>query len=206
MSKPLIIGITGGSGSGKTLFLKELLSCLDEETASVLSMDNYYNPRDLQPKDEKGIDNFDLPESLDKERFVSDLKKLKSGEDISLKEYTFNNAEKEPSIIHIRSTPIIMVEGIFTFYYEEVLDLLDLKIFVEAPEYLMLTRRITRDAEERGYDLSDVLYRFQHHVTPSFKKFIEPSKYEADLIIPNHEGFSIALEVVSNYLKKSLNQ
>ncbi|MFY0599485.1 MAG: uridine kinase [Cyclobacteriaceae bacterium] len=206
MSNPQIIGITGGSGSGKTLFLKQLLTCLDPETASVLSMDNYYNPQETQPKDEKGIENFDLPESLDRERFVSDLKKLKSGEDISLNEYTFNNEDITPSLIHIKSAPIIMVEGIFSFYYKEVLDLLNLKIFVEAPEYLMLTRRITRDAKERGYDLNDVLYRFQHHVTPSFKKFIEPSKYEADLIIPNHDGFDIALEVVSNYLKKALHQ
>lgn len=206
MSKPLIIGITGGSGSGKTLFLKQLLSCLDKGTASVLSMDNYYKPRNEQPIDEKGIENFDKPESLDKGRIVNDLKKLKSGKNVSLTEYTFNNESKKPSIIHINSAPIIMVEGIFTFYYKEVCDLLDLKIFVEAPEYLMLTRRITRDAEERGYDLSDVLYRFQHHVTPSFKNYIEPSKYDADLIIPNHDGFNIALDVVSNYLKKTLDQ
>lgn len=205
MNKPLIIGITGGSGSGKTLFLRELLSCLNPGTASVLSMDNYYKPRSEQPKDEKGIENFDQPESIDEERIVSDLRKLKSGENVSLTEYTFNNDSKKPAIIHIDSAPIIMVEGIFTFHYEQVCALLDLKIFVEAPEYLMLTRRITRDAEERGYDLSDVLYRFQHHVTPSFKRYIEPSKYSADLIIPNHDGFKIALDVVSNYLKKVLD-
>ncbi|MEP0366747.1 MAG: uridine kinase [Cyclobacteriaceae bacterium] len=206
MSAPLIIGITGGSGSGKTHFLYELLKQMDEGTASVLSLDNYYTPLDQQPIDQNGIENFDLPESLDRKRFVEDLKKLKSGEDITITEYTFNNSDKVPETIHIKSTPIIMVEGIFTFYYQDVLDLLNLKIFVEAPEYLMLTRRITRDAEERGYDLSDVLYRFQHHVTPSFKKYIEPSKYEADLIVPNHNGFDIALEVVSNYLKKVVHQ
>lgn len=206
MKEPLIIGLTGGSGSGKTLFLNQLLSCLNENTASVLSLDNYYKARNQQPKDEKGVENFDLPQSLDRDRFIADLKKLKNGEDVVLQEYTFNNDNKVPATIHIKSAPIIMVEGIFTFYFEEVRKLMDLKIFVEAPEYLMLTRRITRDAEERGYDLSDVLYRFQHHVTPSFKKYIEPFKYEADLIIPNHNGFDIALDVVSNYLKKVVNQ
>lgn len=206
MNKPITVGITGGSGSGKTLFLRQLMAAFGPEEVSLLSLDNYYKPRNEQPKDDRGIENFDLPESLDRERFSLDLKKLKSGQDLTLKEYTFNNAAKEPKLIHIKSTPIIVVEGIFTFYYEEINDLLDFKIFIEAPDYLMLTRRITRDAEERGYDLSDVLYRFQHHVTPSFKKFIEPLKNDADVIIPNHNGFEVALDVVISYLRGKLNQ
>ncbi|MEQ8581669.1 MAG: uridine kinase [Marinoscillum sp.] len=206
MSKPLLIGITGGSGSGKTLFLKQLMEKFEDGEISLLSLDNYYKPRTEQPIDERGVENFDLPESLDRERFSNDLRKLKKGEDIVIKEYTFNNDEKKPETIHIKATPIIVVEGIFTFYYEEILDLLDLKIYIEAPDYLMLTRRITRDAEERGYDLSDVLYRFQHHVTPAFKKYIEPLKHEADVLIPNHNGFSVALEVIVSYLRQKLHQ
>lgn len=198
---PLVIGISGGSGSGKTLFLRQLMDTFKPEEASLLSLDNYYKPRSQQPKDVKGIENFDLPESLDRTRFFEDLQKLKSGQDISIREYTFNNDNKTPEILHIRSAPIVVVEGIFTFYYKEVDELLDFKIFIEAPDYLMLTRRITRDAEERGYDLSDVLYRFQHHVTPSFKKYIEPLKFDADIIVPNHNGFSVALDVVAAYLK-----
>ena len=206
MSKPLIIGITGGSGSGKTLFLKQLMEKFEEGEISLLSLDNYYKPRTEQPLDERGVENFDLPESLDRERFSNDLRKLKQGKDIIIQEYTFNNDEKKPQTIHIKATPIIVVEGIFTFYYEEILDLLDLKIYIEAPDYLMLTRRITRDAEERGYDLSDVLYRFQHDVTRAFKKYIEPLKHEADVLIPNHNGFSVGLEVIVSYLRQKVNQ
>lgn len=206
MHKPITVGITGGSGSGKTLFLRQLMAAFGSEEASLLSLDNYYKPREQQPKDDRGIENFDMPESLDRIRFSEDLKRLKSGEDITIQEYTFNNDSKTPEIIHIKSTPIIVVEGIFTFYYEEINSLLDFKIFIEAPDYLMLTRRITRDAEERGYDLSDVLYRFQHHVTPSFKKYIEPLKYDSDVIIPNHNGFDVALDVVISYLRGKLNQ
>ncbi len=204
MEKPYVIGITGGSGSGKTMFLRQLMSAFAGERVSLLSLDNYYKPRSEQPKDEKGIENFDLPESLDRVRFSEDLKKLKAGEDLSITEYTFNNSAREPKIITIKSAPIIVVEGLFTFYYKEVRDLLDFKIFIEAPDYLMLTRRITRDAEERGYDLSDVLYRFQHHVTPSFRKFIEPLKHDADIIIPNHNGFDVGLDVVISYLRQKL--
>ncbi|WP_115869872.1 uridine kinase [Marinoscillum furvescens] len=204
MTKPMIVGITGGSGSGKTLFLKQLMDTFSPEQVSLLSLDNYYKERQLQPKDDQGIENFDLPESLDRERFSRDLKKLKQGKDLTIQEYTFNNDSKVPQTIHIKSTPIIVVEGIFTFYYEEIKNLLDFKIFIEAPDYLMLTRRITRDATERGYDLKDVLYRFQHHVTPSFKKYIEPMKYDADIIVPNHNNFDVALDVVITYLKNRL--
>lgn len=203
---PIVIGISGGSGSGKTLFLKKLMDAFSPDEVSLLSLDNYYKERTLQPKDEKGIENFDLPESIDRTRFFEDLEKLKKGEDIALMEYTFNNQEKKPSLIQIKCAPIIVVEGIFTFYFKEISDLLDLKIFIEAPDYLMLTRRITRDAEERGYDLSDVLYRFQHHVTPSFKKYIEPLKMDADIVIPNHNGFTVALSVVISYLRSRLKQ
>lgn len=205
MKTPLIIGITGGSGSGKTLFLKQLISTLGEDAISILSMDNYYKPLSDQTRDDHGIENFDLPDSLDRERFYHDLSTLKNGKDISITEYTFNNSAKEPEIINIKSRPIIVVEGIFTFHYSEILKMLDLKLYVDAPEYLMLTRRITRDAKERGYDLTDVLYRFQHHVTPSFKKYIEPMKFEADLIIPNQNHFEIALDVVCTFLKKRIS-
>lgn len=203
---PYIVGITGGSGSGKTLFLKKLMSSFSPQQLSLLSLDNYYKPRNEQPRDDRGIENFDLPESLDRDRFFKDLQKLKMGEDLSIEEYTFNNDQVIPGMIEIKSAPIIVVEGIFTFYFEEVNDLLDFKIYIEAPDYLMLTRRITRDARERGYDLNDVLYRFQHHVTPSFKKYIEPLKHDSDVIIPNHNGFAVALSMVVTFLQNRLTQ
>ena len=182
------------------------MAAFSPEEVSLLSLDNYYKPRTEQPRDAKGIENFDLPESLDRTRFFEDLQKLKQGSDISIREYTFNNDQVIPGIIEVKSTPIIVVEGIFTFYFKEINDLLDFKIFIEAPDYLMLTRRITRDAEERGYDLNDVLYRFQHHVTPSFKKYIEPLKYDSDVIIPNHNGFAMALNAVISFLRQRLAQ
>lgn len=200
MAKPIIVGISGGSGSGKTLFMKNLMSELRD--ASLLSMDNYYVEISKQKKDAQGIENFDRLESIDHDKYVSDLKKLINGESISFKEYTFNRDEDEAKTITVESRPVILVEGIFVLHVEEIRELLELKLYVEAPHYLMMKRRIIRDANERGYDLEDVLYRYEHHVTPSFKRFIEPSKRWADLIIPNHDNFDVALKVISTFLNR----
>lgn len=200
MAKPIIVGITGGSGSGKTLFMNNLMSRLRD--ASLLSMDNYYVDITKQKKDQQGIEDFDRLESIDHKKYVSDLKKLINGDSITYKEYTFNRNDSEAKSITVESRPVILVEGIFVLHFEEIRELLDLKLYVEAPHYLMMKRRIIRDANERGYDLDDVLYRYEHHVTPSFKRFIEPSKRWADLIIPNHDKFDVALKVISTFLNQ----
>lgn len=200
MANRLIIGITGGSGSGKTLFLRQLMDKIGEERVTLLSMDNYYLPKDQQQKDENQIENFDLPGSIDRERFYSDLTKLKNGETIQVKEYNFNFREVESRMLTFHSLPVIIVEGIFTFYFQEIRSMMDLKLFIDTPDYLMLKRRIVRDATERGYDITDVLYRFEHHVMPSFQNYILPLKDEADMIIPNHVNFDKALEVIYCYV------
>ena len=200
MKKPKIIGITGGSGSGKTHFIERLVEQMP--SVAVHSMDNYYIDRKLQAKDQEGVENFDTLASIDSERFAEDLRKLKQGKSLRLQEYNYNNPNAEKRTITIPSSEIIVVEGIFTLYLEEIRELLDLKIYIEAPDFLMLKRRIIRDAEERGYDLNDVLYRFEHHVTPAFKSFIEPSRKWADLIIPNHQSLDKALEVIIAFLNQ----
>ncbi len=197
-----LIGVTGGSGSGKTHFLKKMMDALPTESISLFSMDNYYKPIEEQLKDSNGIENFDLPTSIDRERFHRDLISLVNGNDLILEEYNFNYLDRERRKIKIKTAPLIIVEGLFTMYFEEVRDLLNLKVYVETPDYLMLKRRIFRDAKERGYDLDDVLYRFEHHVTPAFKQFVLPSKESADLIIPNHRDFDIALGVIVNHIRQ----
>ena len=201
MKPSYLIGVTGGSGSGKTHFLKQLMGSLSADQVSLFSMDNYYKPIEQQEIDQNGIENFDLPTSINREKFHEDLLKLMNGDDLTIEEYNFNYPEKDRNHITIPSAPLIIVEGLFTFYFEEVNKLLDLRVYVETPDYLMLKRRILRDAQERGYDLEDVLYRFEHHVTPAFKEFVLPSKDAADLIVPNHQNFDIALEVIVNHIR-----
>ncbi|NMM47424.1 uridine kinase [Marinigracilibium pacificum] len=205
MRKPFIIGITGGSGSGKTRFLNSLLENFTEEQVCLISQDNYYRPRNEQPVDESGVTNFDLPESIDHHMFAEDIGKLLKGELVEKEEYTFNNDAVTPEILKFKPAPVIVVEGIFVFHFTEVASKMDLKLFIDTKEHLMLKRRIIRDNEERGYDLDDVLYRFENHVGPTYEKYIAPYKSDADLIIPNITHFDSALEVITSFIKNKIN-
>ncbi|MFN7837030.1 MAG: uridine kinase [Bacteroidota bacterium] len=204
MSKPYTIGITGGSGSGKTFFLQGLSAMFKPEDICLISQDNYYKPRNQQPVDENGVQNFDLPVSIDREAFLIDLLKIKSGQNVLKKEYTFNNPNAEPKLLEFKSAPIIIVEGLFVQFFEEIEKELDLRIFIEAKDHVKLGRRIKRDQVERGYDLDDVLYRYQYHVMPIYESQIEPLKHQADLVIPNNSNFTRALDVLASYLRSKV--
>jgi len=201
MQKPFIVGITGGSASGKTLFLERLLSTFEPGEVCLISQDNYYKPRHMQPIDSQGVHNFDTPHSIDFEQYAADIRKIQGGETVYREEYTFNNAAKTPKMLTFVSSPVVVVEGIFVLYYPELADLLDLKIFIDAKDHIKLKRRIIRDKVERGYDLDDVLYRYEMHVMPTYEKYIKPFKNEADLIVTNNHNFDKALEVIRTYLR-----
>jgi uridine kinase len=204
MPQPYTIGITGGSGSGKTFFIKELSSHFRPEEICLISQDHYYKPLEAQFTDEKGVQNFDLPTSIDKDALAGDILMLKSGRSIVKKEYTFNNPKATPLELEFKPAPILIVEGLFVQYFPEIVKELDLRIFIEARDYVKLTRRIRRDNEERGYDLNDVLYRYENHVMPIYDSIIEPLKHQADLIIPNNNHFEHALHVLVRALKSHL--
>jgi uridine kinase len=204
MEKPYIIGITGGSGSGKTSFIKALKKSFSKEEICFVSQDDYYLAKEHQQKDDQGIENFDLPTSINKKDFVRDVKKLIVGETVTIEEYLFNNLEAKPIILTFKPAPIIIVEGIFVFHYKKMRKEMNLKIFIEAKENLKVIRRITRDQVERNYPLDDVLYRYQKHILPAFEKYILPYRDSADLVINNNEHFKNGLEMVRGFLKNKL--
>ena len=205
MNKPYIIGITGGSGSGKTTFLHKLKESFKEAEICILSCDNYYKPREEQEIDAMGVSNFDLPSSINREELFEDIKKLIAGKVVSRKEYTFNNALREPEMLVFKPAPILILEGIFVFHFPEVADLIDLNLFLYATETTALTRRIKRDRIERNYPLEDVLYRYEKHVLPTYRKYIEPIMERADLIINNNHNFDSGLTVLTGFLQNHLN-
>jgi len=204
VKKPYIVGITGGSASGKTLFLKSLLSSFSENDICLLSQDNYYKPRHDIPTDENGVHNFDTPTSIFFDEYARDLATLKAGGQVQRLEYTFNNPNKTPGILYFNPSPVVVVEGIFVFYYPELAKLLDLKVFIDAKEHIKLQRRINRDQNERGYGIDDVLYRYERHVAPTYEKYIQPFKNDADIIIPNNQTFQKGLKVLIAYLKTKI--
>src|SRR5690606_4301076 len=193
MKPPFTIGITGGSGSGKTYFIQKFSSYFNAKELCLVSQDHYYKPIHLQTVDENGIENFDLPESIDREKFLKDILTIKKGVSVSIQEYKFNNSQVKPKTIHFTPAPILLIEGLFVQYFPEIEQQLNLSIFIEAKDYVKLSRQISRDKAERGYDVSDVLYRYQHHVLPVYKSLIEPLKHNADFIIPNNRIFESAL-------------
>ncbi len=204
MKKPFIVGITGGSASGKTYFLNSLMGAFGEDEICLISQDHYYRARHEVPVDENGVHNFDLPYAINHRKYAEHIIELREGKTVEQLEYTFNNPNIIPQLLTFRPTPIIVVEGIFVFYFKEIAELLDLKIFIDAKEHIKLKRRIIRDQVERGYDLTDVLYRWENHVFPTYEQFIKPSKADADLIIPNNRHFHRGLEVVKAFLKSKI--
>ena len=172
----------------------------------MISQDNYYKNRSEQPKDSNGIENFDLPESIDLSEFAKDLNRIKQGETLERKEYTYNNAEKQAAFLVFEPRPVVIVEGILILYHEEVRNLLDLKIFIDVKDHIKLTRRIIRDREERGYPLEDVLYRFENHVMPTYERYIQSHRNEADIVVNNNddEGIHNGLDVIATYLLQKL--
>lgn len=206
MKRPYIIGITGGSGSGKTTFLQRLKDMFKDNELCVLSSDNYYRPSAEQEVDEEGIPNYDLPGSIYRDELEIDIQKLINGEVVTRLEYTFNNPNRIPKNLEFKPAPILILEGIFVFHFQEISDLIDLKVFLYTSESTALSRRIRRDKVERNYPLEDVLYRYENHVLPTFRKYIEPIKDKADIIINNNHNFDKGLDVLRGFLLNILRE
>ncbi len=199
--KPFLVGISGGSGCGKTTILKALFESMPKESLALVSQDDYYLPIELQPKDENNRENFDLPQSLDEQKFILDLNRLMSGNRLEITEYTFNNEARTSSLKIVEPAPIVIVEGLFVFHFEEIYKQMDYKVFVHAKENTRLERRLTRDKNERGYPKEDVLYQWKNHVEPAYEKYLKPYINSCDLIINNNEHYQEDLNKLIAILK-----
>lgn len=202
--KPYIVGITGGSASGKTSFLHDLAAAFSPEQITVVSQDHYYHPREKQLKDANGETNFDLPTSINRALFYEDIHALIQGEEIQKQEYTFNNPLKKPGVITLKPAPIMVLEGLFVFHYDEICDLCDLRIFIEADESIAYQRRLHRDFHERGYSPESVAYQWKAHVMPSYRQYLLPLRSKADLVVMNNQHYKTGLEVVLNHLQSKV--
>jgi uridine kinase len=202
--KPFVVGVGGGSGSGKTTFLTRLTHQLDPVPCTCINLDHYYRSLSEQPRDAQGEVNFDLPECIDHEAFLIDFHKLCTRNEVIRKEYTFNQAGKSPEMIRLLPNPVLLVEGLFLFHFREIMDELQLRVFLDVPDELRLLRRIARDGSQRGYPEEVVRYQWDHHVRPAFASFIEPFLPECDLIIPHSRNNHAAVDVLATYINQKI--
>lgn len=206
MPKPYIIGIAGSSGSGKTEFLNGFSKTFNETEITVISQDDYYIRFPELTKEENKRHNFDLPTAIDREAFYNDIQQLIGGKSIVREEYTFNNPDKEARLLTINPAPIVVIEGLFIYYYQEINELLDYRIFIHATDNIALQRRITRDAIERGYNQEEVTYKWNHHVRPAYDKYLYPYKHTCNQILENNsqnlEDIKQAALDTSTYLRQ----
>lgn len=202
--KPYLVGISGGSASGKTSFLKALREQFSYQELCMVSQDNYYKLAYEHQKDENGHTNFDLPDCVDLEAFAKDIEKLSNGETIQRHEYLFQHENQQGELLTFTPAPIIICEGLFIFYHEKIFSQFDLKIFINAEEELALKRRIARDVAERNISETFVLYQWNNHVIPSYQQYLQPFMAQADMIINNNTHFGNSLNVVKAFLKERI--
>jgi uridine kinase len=200
-----LIGIAGGSGSGKTSFIRELMNHFSSEEVVLVSQDNYYQPKEMQEIDANGVHNFDTPQSINRAVFHADMQRLIHGDTIEIVEYNFNNPEWEPGKVVMQPAPVIIMEGLFVFHYEEIREQLDYKVYIDVHHEERLKRRIHRDFVERGYPEDQVLYQWHHHVRPAEIQYLERFASECNLVVDNNEHFGPGLNelvaVIRGYLE-----
>ncbi len=204
--KPLLIGICGGSASGKTTGSYFIVNCLGEENCLLFSLDNYYfGPNDEERKHIENY-NFDRPEALDMDLAYTHLCALIRNESIDMPVYSFNVSKRMPYTQKVYPKKVIIFEGIFSFHEKRIRDLMDLKLFFDLDSDTRLARRITRDIADRSRVLDTVMERYLTFVKPAFNLYIKPTRKYADLALPQSLSSSLALEIVCNHLKKIVLQ
>ena len=184
-NKPFVIGVAGGSGSGKTFFLNCFLNHFTPEEVCLVSQDDYYIPVGNLSAEENKLYNFDLPSCIDIEAFERDITSLLNYQTVYKKEYTFNNSNAVPKILEIKPAPILIIEGLFIYHYPSVDPLFNYRIFIDAATEIALERRLNRDLVERGYSEEDVMYKWENHVMPAYEEFLLPHRNRCDKIADN---------------------
>ena len=199
----LIIGIAGGSGSGKTTVVREITRRMSpHEHVTVIPQDSYYKDQGHLSMEERQALNFDHPDSIDWELLVEHLRELKAGHAIDQPTYSYITCTRQSETVHVEPSDIIIVEGILIFTCKELMDELDIKVFVDADDDDRLMRVITRDIVERGKNVEWVIDRYTKTVKPMYLQFIAPSKRYADIIVPKGGHNKVAINVLLSGIRK----
>ena len=200
-----IIGIAGGTASGKTTIVNKLKEMFADDV-ELISHDCYYKAHDDMPYEERAKLNYDHPSSFDTDRMIEDIKALKRGETIYRPVYDFSIHNRVPETVKVEPKKVILIEGILIFENKELRDLMDIKIFVDTDADERLMRRIIRDMKYRGRTIESIITQYQTTVKPMHEEFVEPSKKYADIIIPRGGENKAAMEILKGHLNIMLNE
>jgi len=201
----LIIGIAGGTGSGKTTVVNKIVEKFSKDEVAVLSHDSYYYDNGHLSLEERRKKNFDHPESIEFELMIDHVKKLKNGEPIEEPVYSFITCTRSNVVRKVKPRQVLIIEGILCLSNKDLRDLMDIKVFVDCDSDLRLSRVIQRDIQERGRNVDQVLARYEKTVRPSHLQFIEPTKHYADIIVPQGGKNKIAIQILTNHILQTLN-
>ncbi|NIM92559.1 MAG: uridine kinase [Anaerolineales bacterium] len=193
---PVLIGIAGGTGSGKTTIAKVILQRVGADSIAFLAHDAYYKDLRHLPKEQRDLINFDHPDSLESELLVEHLQTLRGWKSVDIPIYDFTTHSRTDKTERIDPQPVILVEGILIFAEPQLCDLFDVKIFVDTPPDIRFIRRLERDISERGRSVESVINQYQTTVRPMHLEFVEPSKRKADVIIPEGGLNTVAMDMV----------
>ncbi|AWG25513.1 uridine kinase [Flavobacterium kingsejongi] len=192
----LIIGIAGGTGSGKTTVVQQIMNELPQTEVGIISQDSYYKANPNLSFDERALINFDHPRAIDFDLLTEHLKQLKAGNVVDQPVYSFVTHNRTEDTVATHPRKVMIIEGILILANPELRDMFDIKIYVHADSDERLIRRLKRDIAERGRDMEEVINRYQHTLKPMHEQFIEPTKAFADIIIPNDKYNTVAIDVV----------
>ena len=200
----MIIGICGGTGSGKTTVANRILESVSKDEVIFLQQDSYYRNLDEMPLDYRQQKNFDHPDAIDNDLLVEHLRALKAGEAVELPLYDFRTHTRRSETLHMEPRPIIIIEGILIFAEQRLLDEMDIKVYVDTPDDIRFIRRLRRDIAERGRTVESVIEQYVATVRPMHMQFVEPSKRYADVIIPEGGHNLVSIGLISGRIRKRI--
>ena len=195
-NKPFVIGVAGGSGSGKSTVTREVLASIGSDMAAVVMQDDYYLDQTAMSPEDRRKTNYDHPDAFDWPLMMQHVQALRCGQAIEMPEYDFSLHNRSSKTITVKPAPVIVVEGLFALYDEELRSMMSLKIYVDTASDVRFIRRLQRDISERGRSTESVITQYMETVRPMHKQFIEPTKRNADVILP-HGANGPAVDIIT---------